>query len=560
MYIYHRVDTTCQIQKYVLQLQCLFITELIPRVRHKSTYYNNNVYLSQSWYHVSDTKVRITTTMSIYHRVDTTCQNQKYVLQQQCLFITELIPRVRHKSTYYNNNVYLSQSWYHVSDTKVRVTTTMSIYHRVDTTCQTQMYVLQQQCLFITELIPRVRPKSTHYNNNVFSSQSWCHVSDPKVRITTTMSIYHRVYTTCQIQTYVLQQQCIFITELIPRIRHKSTYYNNNVYLSQSWYHVSDTTGRITTTMSFHHRVDATYQTQKYVLQQQCLFITEFIPRVRPKRTYCNNNIYLSQSWYHVSDPKVRITTTMYIYHRVDTTCQTQTYVLQQCLFITELIPRVRPKRTYCNNNVYLSQSWYHVSDPKGRITTTMSIYHSVNTTCQTQKYVLQQQCLFITELIPRIRHKSTYYNNNVYLSQSWYHVSDTTGRITTTMSFHHRVDATYQTQKYVLQQQCLFITEFIPRVRPKRTYCNNNIYLSQSWYHVSDPKGRITTTMSIYHRVDTTCQTQKYVLQQQCIFITELIPRVRHKRMYYNNNVYLSQSWYHVSDTKVRITTTMSH
>ena len=239
MSIYHRVDTTCQTQKYVLQQQCLFITELIPRVRHKSTYYNNNVYLSQSWYHVSDTKVRITTTMSIYHRVDTTCQTQKYVLQQQCLFITELIPRVRHKSTCYNNNVYLSQSWYHVSDTKVRITTTMSIYHRVDTTCQTQTYVLQQQCLFITELIPRIRPQRTYYSNNVYLSQSWYHVSDPKVRITTTMYIYHIVDTTRQTKKCVLQQQCLFITELIPRVRPKGTYYNNNVYLSQSWYHVS---------------------------------------------------------------------------------------------------------------------------------------------------------------------------------------------------------------------------------------------------------------------------------------------------------------------------------
>ena len=440
MSIYHRVDTTCQTQKYVLQQQCLFITELIPRVIHKSTYYNNNVYWSQSWYHVSDPKVRITTTMSIYHRVDTTCQTQKYVLQQQCL---------------------LSQSWYHVSDTKVCITTTMSIYHRVVTTCQTQKYVLQQQCLFITELIPRVR--------------------HPKVRITTTMSIYHRVDTTCQTQKYVLQQQCLFITELIPRVRHKSTYYNNNVYLSQSWYHVSDPKVRITTTMSIYHRVDTTCQTQKYVLQQQCLFITELIPRVRPKSvlqqqclfiteliprvihksTYYNNNVYLSQSWYHVSDPKVRITTTMSIYHRVDTTCQTQKYVLQQqCLLITELIPRVRHKSTYYNNNVYLSQSWYHVSDPKVRITTTMSIYHRVNTTCQTQKYVLQQQCLFITELIPRVRHKV---------------------RITTPMSIYHRVDTTCQTQKYVLQQQCLFITELIPRVRHKSTYYNNNVYLSQS-------------------------------------------------------------------------------
>ena len=143
------------------------ITELIPRVRPKSTYYNNNDYLSQCWYHVSDPKVRITTTMSIDHRVDTTCQTQKHLLQQQCLFITELMPRVRHKSTYNNNNVYWSQSWYHVSDSKVRITTTMSIYHRVDTTCQTQKYVLQQQYLFITELIPRVRPKSMYYNNNV---------------------------------------------------------------------------------------------------------------------------------------------------------------------------------------------------------------------------------------------------------------------------------------------------------------------------------------------------------------------------------------------------------
>jgi hypothetical protein len=34
----------------------------------------------------------------------------------------------------------------------------------------------------------------------------------------------------------------------------------------------------------------------------------------------------------------------------------------------------------------------------------------------------------------------------------------------------------------------------------------------------VSDPTVRITTTMSIYHRVDTTFQTEKYVLQQQCL------------------------------------------
>ena len=100
--------------------------------------------------------------------------------------------------------------------------------------------------------------------------------------------------------------------------------------------------------------------------------------------------------------------------------------------------------------------------------------------------------------------------------------MSEPTVRITTTMSIYHRVDATCQTQKYVLQQQCLFITELIPRVTPKSTY---------------------TTTMSIYHRVDATCQTQKYVLQQQCLFITELMPRVRHKSTYYNNNVYLLQS-----------------
>jgi hypothetical protein len=62
---------------------------------------------------VSDTKVRITTTMYIDHRVDTTCQTQKYVLQQQCLFITEMMPRVR---------------------PTVRITSTMSIYHRVDAT------------------------------------------------------------------------------------------------------------------------------------------------------------------------------------------------------------------------------------------------------------------------------------------------------------------------------------------------------------------------------------------------------------------------------------------
>ena len=458
MSIYHRVDTTCQNQKYVLQQQCLFITELIPRVRPKSMYYNNNVYLSQSCNHVSDPKVRITTTMSIYHRVDTTCQTQKYVLQQQCLFITELIP---------------------LSDPKVRITTTMSIAHRVDT-CQTQKYVLQQQCLSITLLIPRVRHKSTYYNNNVYLYtwliprvrhkvhyntnvylsqswyhvsdtkvritttmsiyQSWYHVSDTKVRITTTMSIYHRVNTMCQTQKYVLQQLCLFITELIPRVRHKSTHYNNNVYLSQSWYHLSDTKVCITTTMSIYHRVNTTCQTQKYVLQQQCLFITELIPRVRHKSTYYNNNVYLSQSWYHVSDPK-----------------------------------------TYYNNNVNLPQSWYHVSDTKWRITTTM------------------------------------------YLSQSWYHVSDPKVRITTTMSIYHRVNTTCHTQKYVLQQQCLLITELIPRVRPKSTYYNNNVYLSQSWCHVSDPKVRITTTMSIDHRVDTTCQTQKYVLQQQCLFITEL-------------------------------------
>ena len=489
MSIYHRVDTT---------------------VRPKSTYYNNNVYCSQSWY-VSNPKVRITTTMSIYHIVNTTCQTQKYVLQQQCLFIHVVDTTCQTQSTYYNTNVYLSQSgyhvsdtkvritttmsiyqsWYHVSDTKVRITTTMSIYHRVNTMCQTQKYVLQQLCLFITELIPRVRHKSTHYNNNVYLSQSWYHLSDTKVCITTTMSIYHRVNTTCQTQKYVLQQQCLFITELIPRVRHKSTYYNNNVYLSQSWYHVSDPKVRIPTTMSIYHRVDTTYQTPNDVLQQQCQFITELIPRVRPKSTYYNNNVYLSQSWYHVSDPKVRITTTN--------------------------------KSTYYNNNVYLSQSWYHVSDPKVRITTTMSIYHRVDTTCQTQKYVLQQQCLFINKLIPRVRHKSTYYNNNVYLSQSWYHVSDPKVRITTTMSIYHRVDTTCQTQKYVLQQQCLFITELIPRVRHKSTYYNNNVYLSQSWYHVSDTKVRITTTMSIYHRVDTTCQTTQST--------------------YYNNNVYLSQS-----------------
>ena len=204
--------------------------------------------------------------MYIYHRVDTTCQTQKHVLQQQCLFITELIPRVRPKSTYYNNNVYLSQSWYHVSETKVRITTTMSIYHRVNTTCHTQKYVLEQQCLFIAELIPRVRPKSTYFNNNIYLSQSWYHVSEPKVRITTTMSIYHRVDTTCQTQKYVLQQQCIFITELIPRVRHNSTCYNNNVYLSQSWYHVSDPNVRIATTMTIYHRVDTTYQTPKRLI------------------------------------------------------------------------------------------------------------------------------------------------------------------------------------------------------------------------------------------------------------------------------------------------------
>ena len=432
--------------------------------------------------------------MSIYHRVDTTCQTQKYVLQQQW------------------------QSWYHVSDTKVRITTTMSIYHRVDTTCQTQKYVLQQQCLFITELIPHVRNKSTCYNNNVYLSQSWYHVSDTKVRITTTMSIYHRVDTTCQTQKYALQQQCLFITEMMPPVRPKSTYYNNNVYLSQSWYHVSDPNVRIATTMSIYHRVDTTYQTQKDVLQQQCLFITELIPRIRPKSTYYNNNVYLSHSWYHASDKKVRITSTMSIYHRVNTTCHTQNYVLQQqCLFITELIPRVRHKSTYYNNNVYLSQCWYHVSDPKVRITKTISFHHIVDATYQTQKYALQQQCLFITEFIPRVRPKV---------------------RIATTMSIYHRVDTTYQTPKDLLQQQCLFITELMPRVRHKSTYYNNNVYLSQSWYHVSEPKLRITTTMYNDHRVDTTCQTQKYVLQQQCIFIIELIPRVRPKSTYYNNNV----------------------
>ena len=388
--------------------------------------------------------------MSIYHRVDTTCQTQKYVLQQQCLFIT----------TCFN------------------------------TTCQTQKYVLQQQCLFITELIPRVRHKSTYYNNNVYLSQSWYHVSDTKVRITTTII-------TELIPFYLSDTRVRITTTMIPRVRHKSTYYNNNVYLSQSWYHVSDTKVRITTTMSIYHRVNTTCQTQKYVLQQQCLFITELIPRVRHKSTYSNNNVYLSQSWYHVSDPKWRITTTMSIYHRVDTTCQTQKYVLQQqCLFITELIPRVRQKYVLQHQCLFITELIPRVTQQYNWT----NVIHRVDTTCQTQKYVLQQQCLFITELIPRVRTKSTYYNNNVYLSQSWYHVSDPKVRITTTMSIYHRVD------NHVSD----------PKVRITTTMSR-----SQSWYHVSDPKVRITTTMSIYHRV--------------------VLPRVRPKSTYYNNNVYLS-------------------
>jgi hypothetical protein len=57
---------------------------------------------------MSDTKVRITTTMSIYHRVDATCQTKKYVLQQQCLFITKLIPRVI--------RTFVSDMWYQLCD------------------------------------------------------------------------------------------------------------------------------------------------------------------------------------------------------------------------------------------------------------------------------------------------------------------------------------------------------------------------------------------------------------------------------------------------------------
>jgi hypothetical protein len=130
---------------------------------------------------------------------------------------------------------------------------------------------------------------------------------------------------------------------------------------------------------------------------------------------------------------------------------------------------------------------------------------------CNTYFWVLQQQCLFIIELIPRVRPQSTYYNNNVYLSQRWYHESDTKVRITTTM--------------------LLGLTRGINSVINRNCCCNTYfcvwhvvstlwVYLLQSWYHVSDPKVRITTTMSIYDRVDTTCQSQKYVLQQQLMYI----------------------------------------
>jgi hypothetical protein len=126
----------------------------IPRVRPKSTYNNNNVYWSESWYHVSDTKVRITTTMSIYHRDDATllCLTRgiNFVINRHCCCNTYLW--VWHMvSTLWSIDI--------VVVIRVCITTTMYIYHRVDTTCQIQKYVLQQQRLFITELIPRVRPK-----------------------------------------------------------------------------------------------------------------------------------------------------------------------------------------------------------------------------------------------------------------------------------------------------------------------------------------------------------------------------------------------------------------
>jgi hypothetical protein len=134
-----------------------------------------------------------------------------------------------------HDNVYLLQSWYHVSDPKVRITTTMSIYHRVDTTCQTQKYVLQQQCILLLGL--------TRGIISVINRDCCCN---------TYFWVWHVVSTlwSIDIVVVILQQQCLFITKLIPRVRPKSTYYNHNVYLSQSWYHVSDTKVRITTTMS----------------------------------------------------------------------------------------------------------------------------------------------------------------------------------------------------------------------------------------------------------------------------------------------------------------------
>jgi hypothetical protein len=176
-----------------------------------------NVYLLQSWYHVSDTKVRIPTTMSIYHRVDTTCQTQKYVSQKQLMSIDH-----REIDIVVVIGAFGSDTWYQLCDqyTLLLWYVLLGLIRGINSVinshccCNTYFWIWQQQCLFITELIPRIRPKSTHYNNNVYWSQSWHHMSDTKVRITTTMSIYHRVDTTCQTQKYVLQEQCLFITEL----------------------------------------------------------------------------------------------------------------------------------------------------------------------------------------------------------------------------------------------------------------------------------------------------------------------------------------------------------
>jgi hypothetical protein len=134
-----------------------------------------------------------------------------------------------------------------------------------------------------------------------------------------------------------------------------------------------------------------------------------------------------------------------------------------------------------------------------------MSIYHRVDTTCQKQKYVLQQQCLFITELIPRVRHST-------FGTDMWYQLCDK--------------------YKLLLEYVLLCLTRGINSVINR--HCSYNVYLSQSWYHVSDTKICITTTMSIYHRVDATCQIKKYVLQQDIVVVIR---------------TFVSDTWYQLCD-----------